>query len=209
VDLGDKTLEKTWDFVYSKYLNTQSKGGTEMKLTVFVLVIFFTLSLMVFADEPEAPQPVLKPGDVKHFIKSFPLLKAELKKYEVKYDGKAGIVTYPEAIKASSEFLGILKKHGWDEHFFEKTAAICMGYSSIVSGKALKDADPQIAKSMKEIESNPHLSAEMKKKLLEQMKTVKGAMKQQQKVVKKYAHKADIELIKPHIDELKKVFEEN
>lgn len=180
-----------------------------MKLKVFVLIILFTLSAMLIADEPEAPKPVLKPGDVKHFIKSFPLLKEELKKYEVKYDGKAGIVTYPEAIKASSEFLGILKKHGWDEHFFEKTAAICLGYSSIVAGKAMKDADPKVAKAMKEIESNPNLSAEMKKQLIEQMKTVKGAMKQQQKVVKKYAHKADIELIKPHIDDLKKVFEEN
>lgn len=178
-----------------------------MKLKVFVLVILFALSSMVFADEPEAPKPVLKPGDVKHFIKSFPLLKEELKKFEVKYDGKAGIVTYPEAIKASSEFLGILKKHGWDEHFFEKTAAICVGYSMIVAGKAMKDADPKVAKAMKEIESNPHLSAEMKKQLIEQMKTVKGAMKQQQKALKKSSHKADMELIKPHIEDLKKVFE--
>jgi len=180
-----------------------------MKLKVFVLVILFTLTAMVLADEPEAPKPVLKPGDVKQFIKTFPLLKEELKKFEVKYDGKSGNVTYPEAIKASSEFLGILKKHGWDEHYFEKTAAICMGYSTIVSGKAMKDADPQIAKAMKEIESNPHLSDAMKKQLMEQMKTVKGAMKEQQKVVKKYAHKADMELIKPHIEDLKKVFEEN
>jgi hypothetical protein len=180
-----------------------------MKLKVFVLVILFTLSAMVLADEPEKPKPILKPGDVEHFIKTFPLLKAELKKYEVKYDAKSGNMTYPEAIKASSEFLGILKKHGWDEHYFEKTAAICMGYSTIVSGKAMKEADPQIAKAMKEIESNPHLSDAMKKQMIEQMKTVKGAMKEQQKVVKKYAHKADIELIKPHIDDLKKVFEQN
>ena len=153
-----------------------------MKLKVFALVILFTLSAVVLADEPEAPKPVLKPGDVKHFIKTFPLLKEEFKKFEVKYDGKAGIVTYPEAVAASQDFLGILKKHGWDEHFFEKTAAICLGYSTIVSGKALKDADPQVAKAMKEIESNPHLSAEMKKQLIEKMKNVKGAMKQQQKV---------------------------
>jgi hypothetical protein len=180
-----------------------------MKLKIFVLVILFTLSAMVLADEPEAPKPVLKPGDVKHFIKTFPLLKEELKKFEVKYDGKAGIVTYPEAIKANSEFLGILKKHGWDEHFFAKTAAISLGYSSIVTDKAMKDADPQVAKAMKEIESNPALSDAMKKQLIEQMKTVKGVMKEQQKVVKKYAHKADIELIKPHIEALKKVFEHN
>jgi hypothetical protein len=195
--------------VYSKYLNIQSKGGTEMKLKVFVLVILFALSVVVFADEPQTPKPILKPGDVKHFIKTFPLLKEDFKKFDVKYDGKSGIVTYPEALAASQEFLGILKKHGWDEHYFEKAGAICLGYSTIISGKAIKDADPQIAKAMKEIESNPNLSAEMKKQLMEQMKSVKGVMKEQQKEVKKYAHEADVELIKPHIEELKELFENN
>lgn len=180
-----------------------------MKLKVFVLVILFTLSAVVLAEEPEKLEPVLKPGDVKHFIKTFPVLKEDLKKFEVKYDGKSGIITYPEALVASQEFLGILKKHGWGEHYFEKTAAICMGYSMIVYGKAMKDADPQVAKAMKEVESNPHLSAEMKKQLIEQMKSVKGAMKEHQKVVKRYAHKADMELIKPHIEELKKLFDHN
>ena len=180
-----------------------------MKLKVFVLVILFTLSAVVFADEPEAPKPVLKPGDVKHFIKTFPLLKEEFKKFEVKYDGKAGIVTYPEALAASGEFLGILKKHGWDEQFFTKTAAICVGYSMIVAGKAMKNADPQVAKAIKEIESNPHLSDAMKKQMIDQMKTVKGVMKEQQKALKRSAHKADMELVKPHIEDLKKLFENN
>jgi len=183
-----------------------------MKLKVCVLVILFALSVVVFAEEPQATQPtkpVLKPGDVKNFIKTFPLLKEEFKKYDVKYDGKSGVVTYPEALAASQEFLGILKKHGWDEHYFEKTAAICMGYSMIVYGQEMKKANPQIEKAMKEIESNPHLSAEMKKQMMDQMKTVKGAMKEHEKVVKRYAHEADMELIKPHIKDLKELFEKN
>jgi hypothetical protein len=180
-----------------------------MKLKIFVLVILFALSAVVLADEPEKPKPVLKPGDVKHFIKTFPLLKEDFKKFEVKYDGKSGITTYPEALMVSQEFLSILKKHGWDEHFFAKTAAICVGYSMIVAGKEMKNADPQIAKAMKEIESNPNLSAEMKKQLLEQMKSVKGVMKEQQKAFKRSAHKADMELIKPHIEDLKKLFDHN
>ncbi len=178
-----------------------------MKLKVFVLVILFVLSSLVFADEPETPKPVLKPGDVKHFIKTFPLLKQEFKKHEVKYDGASGAMTYPEALKASGEFLGILKKHGWDEHFFAKTAAIAMGYSMIIAGKELKDADPRIAKAIKDIEKNPALSDDMKKTLIKQLTTVKGAMKQQRKVFKTNAHKADMVLIKPHIEDLKKVFE--
>jgi hypothetical protein len=42
-----------------------------------------------------------------------------------------------------------------------------------------------------------------------EMKSVKGVMKEQQKEVKKYAHEADVELIKPHIEELKELFENN
>ena len=180
-----------------------------MRFKIFILVIIFVLSVVVFADEPQSPQPLLKPGDVKNFIKTFPLLKEDFKKFDVKYDGKSGIVTYPEALAASQEFQGILKKHGWDEHYFEKTAAICLGYSTIVYGKEMQKVDPAIDKAMKEIESNPNLSAEMKKQLMEQMKSVKGTMKQQQQALKESVNEADMELIKPNIQDLKKIFENN
>ncbi len=180
-----------------------------MKLKIFVLVMLFTLSAMVLADKPQAPQPILKPGDVKNFIKTFPLLKEDLKKFDVKYDGKSGSITYPEALAASQEFLGILEKHGWDEHYFAKTAAICLGYSMIVYGKEMEKVDPEITKAMKEIESNPHLSADMKKQLIEQMKSVKGVMKEQQKTLKRSVHEADMALIKPQLEDLKKIFENN
>jgi len=180
-----------------------------MKLKIFVLVILFTLSAMVLADKPQAPQPILKPGDVKNFIKTFPLLKEDLKKFDVKYDGKSGSITYPEALAANQEFLGILEKYGWDEHYFEKTAAICLGYSMIVYGKEMEKVDPEITKAMKEIESNPHLSADMKKQLIEQMKSVKGVMKEQQKTLKRSVHEADMALIKPQLEDLKRIFENN
>jgi hypothetical protein len=177
-----------------------------MKLKIFVLVISLVLVSPIFADDSKEVKPVLKKGDVERFIKTFPLLKEEFKKFEVEYDRKAGSVTYPEALKASQEFLGILKKHGWDEHFFTKMATISMGYSMIVTAKELKNTDPQIAKAIKQIESNPHLSDAMKKQMLEQMKQVKGIMKNQQNVMKKNVQKPDMELIKPHIEELKKLF---
>jgi hypothetical protein len=179
-----------------------------MKSKVVGLVILFALCAILFAEKPDAPKPILKPGDVKHFIKTFPLLKKEFKKFQLKYDGKAGIITYPDALAASSEFMDILKKHGWDEHFFQKIAAIATGYSMIVAGEGIKNADPQIAKSIKEIESNPHLSDDMKKQLLEQIKNVKGTLQQQQNALKNTSHQEDMELIKPHMEELKKVFEE-
>lgn len=180
-----------------------------MKSKVFIIVILFALSSFILAEKTEEPTPVLKAGDVKHFIKTFPLLKKDFEKHGVEYEAKAGTMTYPEAIKAGGDFLGILKKHGWDEHFFTKAVTIFMGYSSIVYGKEMKKVDPQIEKSLKEIESNPHLSDEMKKQLIAQMKSVKGIMKTQQTAWKKRIHKSDLALIKPQIAELKKILEES
>ena len=57
-----------------------------MKLKVAVLAILLVLSsLVVLADEPEPPKPVLKVGDIKHFIKTFPVLKKDFEKFNLKY----------------------------------------------------------------------------------------------------------------------------
>jgi hypothetical protein len=180
-----------------------------MKMKVLILVVLFALASFVIAEDPETPKPLLKKGDVMKFIKTFPLLKKDFDKFGVKHEAKEGSVTYPEALKASAEFRGILKKHGWDEHFFEKTMVIAMGYAGIVYKKGIAEADPKMQKAIKEIKSNTALSDEMKKQLIQSMQAAKGAIKQQSMEFSKRIHKADIELIKPHIEELKKVMEDN
>jgi hypothetical protein len=159
------------------------------------------------AKEPEPPKPVLKEGDVKHFIKTFPLLKKDLKDFGMEYEAKAGNVTIPDALKASEKFLEILKKHGWDEQFFTKMATITFGYSSIQYGAGIKKATPEIEKSLKEIEANTALSAEMKEQLKKQIMAAKDMMKLQEKELGKRIHKSDLELIRPLIKELKTVLE--
>jgi hypothetical protein len=178
-------------------------------MKVFLTLILFVLASFVIAEDPEAPKPLLKKGDVKQFIKTFPLLKKDFKKFGVAYEAKEGTVTWPDAVKASAEFRGILKKHGWDEHFFTKMMVITMGYAGIVYKKGIAEADPAIQKSIKEIESNTALSDDMKKQLIQSLKAAKGAIKQQGEVFSERVHKADMDLIKPHIEELKKVMEDN
>lgn len=178
-----------------------------MKLKIVILIILLALTVPVFSDNSEDPKPVLKKGDVIRFIKTFPLLKEDFKKFEIKYDNKSGAVNYPKALKASGEFLSILKKHGWDEHFFSKMAVISMGYSMLTAGKEMKNADPQFEKSIQELKSNTHLSEEMKKQMIDQLMKVKGIMKNQQQVIKKMVPKEDMALIKPRLKELKTLFD--
>jgi hypothetical protein len=178
-----------------------------MKLKVLLIVILFGLASFIIADDPEPPKPALKKGDVKHFIKTFPLLKKDFKDFGMEYEAKAGTVTIPEALKASEKFLEILKKHGWNELYFEKAAAIIMGYSSIVYGKEIKKADPELEKSIKQIEANTYLSETQKKQMIEQIKMAKGVLKSQEQLFKKRLHKSDMDLIRPLIKELKNVLE--
>ncbi len=178
-----------------------------MKLKVLIIVVLFCLASFVIAKDPEPPKPVLKKGDVKHFIKTFPLLKKDFKNFGMEYEAKAGTVTIPGAIKASEKFLSILKKHGWDEQFFTKMAAITLGYSSIQYGAGIKKASPEIEKALKELEANTALSAEMKEQLKKQIMAAKGIMKFQEEHLGKRIHKSDLDLIRPLIKELKKVME--
>jgi len=178
-----------------------------MKLKVFVTVILFCFASLVMAKEPEPPKPMLKKGDVIHFIKTFPLLKKDLKDFGMEYEAKAGNVTIPEALKASEKILEILKKHGWDEQFFIKMATITLGYSSIQYGAEIKKADPQIEKSLKEIEANAAISAEMKEQLKKQIMAARGIIKHQEKQLENRIHKSDLDLIRPLIKELKTILE--
>lgn len=180
----------------------------KVKLFVFVVLLSMLVSFAAAAD-PEPPKPVLKSGDVKQFIKTYPLLIKDMKKYGMKYEAKAGAVTVPEALKASGEFQGILKKHGWDEHFWHKFTTIAMGYAFVQYGKGIKEADPKIAKALKEIEDNPALSDQMKAQLKQQLSAVKSVMKTQGEQLRTQIHKADMELIRPFVNELKTVMENN
>jgi hypothetical protein len=116
-------------------------------------------------------------------------------------------VTIPEALKVSSEFFEILKKHGWDENFWAKIGTIMMGYSSIVYGKEMKKADSEMEKSLKEIETNPNIPDAMKQQLKDQLQAAQGMMKTQGAAFKQNIHPADLSLITPRIKEIQKIID--
>ncbi|MCP4633893.1 MAG: hypothetical protein GY855_13285, partial [candidate division Zixibacteria bacterium] len=153
------------------------------------------------------PEQILKPGDVKHFIKTFPLLEKEMKNLGIEYETKGGTITAPEAVKSRNELTEILKKHGWDDSFFQKTGVILLGYSSILYSEEKKKAESGFQESLNEIDSNPHLSDEMKKQLKEQMKAAESAMNIQGTTFTNSIHPHDLQMISPHIEEIQRVLD--
>lgn len=177
-----------------------------------ITIIFILLMLVSFAlaeDPPKPPKQILKAGDVERFIKTFPVLEKDMEAFNMKYEAKSGDVTIPDALKVSSEFMAILKKHGWDENFWQKWPVIMMGYSSIVYGKEMKKANSEMEKSLKEIDSNPNIPASMKKQLKDQLKAAQGIMKTQGSALSMNIHPKDLELVKPHIKAIEKVIDKN
>lgn len=177
------------------------------KVLLLAVVVIFMVSSLVVAAEP--PKQILQKGDVVKFIKTFPALSKDMKNFDTKMDAKEGNFTYPEAMSANSEFKSILNKHGWDENFFAKIQTIVMGYSYLVYGDQIKGANAQMAQALEEIDSNPHLSAEMKAQMKAQMKAASGAMATQSVELKKSIHPIDLAMIKAKIKELKIVLETN
>jgi len=176
---------------------------------ILSLAFLMTFCLAVFPKTDPVPDPVLEKGDVEKLIKTWPYLKKDFKKFGMKMDTKEGNVTLPEAYRTGQEYLSILKKHGWDEHFWQKFTVILQGYSLFEYKKGEKEADSSMSKSMKELENNPHISDAMKKELMEKMKMVKNAMGQQGTILKKNINPRDLEYIKLKLKKIKNVLDKD
>jgi hypothetical protein len=202
-------LLRQYDFLIKIIITRQIQEEMNMKGKVLLLTVvaMFMISSLAVAAEP--PKQILQKGDVVKFIKTFPALSKDMKDFDTKMDAKEGSFTYPEAMKASSDFKAILKKHGWDEGFFTKIQTIVLGYSYLVYGDQIKGANAEIAKALEEIDSNPHLSAQMKEQMKAQMKAASGAMTTQGAEMKKSLHPVDLAMIKGKIKELKTVLDTN
>lgn len=180
----------------------------KIKSLSLAAVILLTIIPVSFAIAEDSPKPVLKSGDVEHFIKTFPQLSKDFEKFGAQYEAKSGDLQVPAALKANQEFLGILKKYGWDENFFQKVSVILLGYSAIEYKDEMAKAAPGLGEALKGIESNPALSREMKEQMMKQMEAAQGALSQQQEMWNTQIHPKDMELLRPFVGKLKKVIEE-
>lgn len=178
-------------------------------LQIFLRLLLITLLMSpAMAAAQESAEPVLQKGDVEKFIATFPVLKEELEELGMRYEAEEGEYTLPEAIQANAEFNALLKKHGWDETFFVKMSTIFMGYITLEHGKEMQEMDPEFEKAIKEIESTAGMSEAMKQQMIERLKATQKMMGGQQEAMKQSVHVNDLELIRPKLGDLKKLFED-
>jgi len=175
---------------------------------VILMVALLGLSGLATAEPPAetAQKPILVKGDVERLIKTYPLLKNDLDKLGMKYDGK-GDMMLPDAIKANAEFKGILQKHGWDDQFFQKITVITAGYASLVIIEKLGENNPEIKEAIKTIDENPDIPKETKDQLKKDLLAGMDAMQKEGHAMSKQIHPQDLELIRPFIKDLKILFE--
>lgn len=179
-----------------------------MKLKNFALpVLVCLLAVCVFPQS--APEKILEKGDVERFIKTFGPINEDLKQLGAKYDSENQNMNIPEAMLASQEYQNILKKHGWDEAFYQKASAILAGYGLLIQDKALLQAQAAIAQQIKEIDSNSAIPDSMKTQLKQQLLTAQSAMSMQKQGTKDALHPEDMQLIFAKFEELKELLENN
>jgi hypothetical protein len=155
----------------------------------------------------EDPEPLLNPGDVEHFIKTFPLVVQQLEELGLQYEAESGDYDLPDAARINDEVLSILKKHGWDEHFFTVMPHIMKAYTALVYKAELPEMDRKIAEAIKEIEANPALSDAMKKQMIDQIKASQGLAAGQQSTMEEEIHPDDLAQISEYLEEIKAILE--
>ncbi len=176
-----------------------------MKKLMLVFWIVFILTGLTAAQE--TVEAVLEKGDVDRFIKTYPVLVEELTKLGMKYEKEEGDLTIPEAARASVEMQTLLKKNGWDETFWVKMQAIMIGYSSLLYQKESASSADEMAKTIKELESDPNVPASMKKQMIERLKATQKMMGGGQDAYQQSIHEDDLNMIRPKIEALTKLFE--
>ena len=147
---------------------------------IFVILLVLTVSFSAFAQS--AASTGLTDSDVKSFCKNFSTIKAELEKLGVDVqdtDSLAG------AESAKAKALSILNKNGVSgNNAFEKVKAIGFGYA-IESYEATLSADPQAAKMIQSMGVDPIAD------------------------VRTQVAPNDLKVVKNHLPELQKAFEED
>jgi hypothetical protein len=126
----------------------------------------------------------------------------------MKYEAKEGEYTMPEALQANAEFHAVLKKHGWDENFFQKMGTIFMGYIQLAHKDEMAQMDPEIEKAIKEIESTAGMSEAMKEQMIARLRATQKMMGGQKDAMQQSVHELDLAQISTKLPELKKLFED-
>ncbi|MGD2033517.1 MAG: hypothetical protein PVF73_00565 [Bacteroidales bacterium] len=174
---------------------------------LFAIALFF-FSGRTFAQDEEVEQILLSPDDVKTFVHSFPAIKQDFEKLNIKYDSDNHDFTLPEVAEILDEVNDVVTKYGYTDYtdFILKTATISVTYVSIRLNEENVNAQPEFNEAIKEIEENPHYSAEQKEQMISMLKQSSQTLNAMSEDM---ADPRNIAVVMPFADELEVVLEED
>ena len=164
-----------------------------INLTTYIMVLLVGFGTV----QAQEISPVLKNGDIDHFIKSFKPMTTELEALGHTFNASdendnemnpmadfANMRMKMKEVMSKNEVLTILKKYDWDENFLDIYIAVSMGYFYNTINMELDkmdDAEKEMAKPMMDMFLNQ---------------------------ITLMVHKDDIEMLKPRMADLDIVFED-
>ncbi|MBA7687169.1 hypothetical protein ES703_95629 [subsurface metagenome] len=177
-------------------------------LSIFMIISLFFLSGNAFTQENDIEHIQLTTGDVKTFIQSFPSIKKDLEKLDIKYDNENHDFTLPEATEILNEVNAIVTKHGYKDYsdFLVKTATIAVTYASIRLDVESKNAQPDFDEAIKEIQENSYYSPEQKEQMIAMMKQSSQTL---ETMSEDMADPGNIAVVTPYVDEIEAVLEDD
>lgn len=175
-----------------------------MKTRQLFLFALILLSISLFAQKPKTSSPILKKGDVENFVKHFKSIESDFKALDIDYKPESDLEASIAQFNDIEEVNRMVKKYGYKDFadFSTKAWAITACYASI---KIESESAPELQRIQQQIEADENLTPEQKKKALEQLSQGLASM---QKAFSQSTNKEDLEMVKPYMEKLDKLFEE-
>jgi hypothetical protein len=174
-----------------------------MKTNFLFLVVFLFSIKMLFSQDSDASQPLLKSSDVENFIANIRSIEKEFKELEIDYSPQNNYEDVIQALESNADANRIVKKYGYSDskEFVAKAWAITACYASI---EIDTKGSPELDNALRKIDEDESLSPEEKEEAKEQVKQFMAAMGT---IVASSANVQDIETVRPFISRLEKVLD--
>jgi hypothetical protein len=172
------------------------------KIVVATFLMVFGISLYGQNDATTTPQ--LKKSDVENFIKNYPTITDEFEELDIEFDKEDNLEDLLGGMEGYNDVNTIVQKYGYSDYadFALKTWSIAASYASV---KLNNEGAPEIQNAFKQIEMDESMTPEQKAAAKQQLELILGAMGG---TFKSMANEQDIETVKPFIDKLDLLFEE-
>lgn len=159
----------------------------------------------IYAQKPDTSIPQLKNDDVERFINHYKSIVSDFEKLDVKFHPESDLESFTNAIDNLDEVNAVVRKYGYKDidSFVTQTWAISVSYASItVNIEELKE----YKEAKEEIQNSTELTDEQKSQAIARLEQVIGAMAS---AFGSMVNEKDIETVRPYMNQLKEILDED